>query len=207
MPRSRTQLILFSMSAAFFALQFLPHHVTRLHDFFSSLYPLFAGYVFVALVLGLFTAVVMWLCARDNDSRLRRRSWCATLAIICCTGIGLSVASVVYARGLPVGSFSSPFDQELWSARSSSQYISADITARQKMLGDVIRTIVVNGNKQDILDKLGPSESDGYFSSSGRDLIYRTGPQRDSLFAIDSEWLLIWFDSTGHTSRYEIRSD
>ena len=74
------------------------------------------------------------------------------------------------------------------------------------MLGDVIRKIVANGNKQEIIAKLGPSENDDYFSSSGRDLLYHMGPQRDYI-SIDSEWLLIWFDSSGRTSRYEIWSD
>lgn len=75
------------------------------------------------------------------------------------------------------------------------------------MLGDVVHRVVSEGTRDEIIAKLGPSEDDGYLSSSGRDVIYCTGPQRNSSFAIDNEWLLIWFDSDGHTSRYEIRSD
>lgn len=40
-----------------------------------------------------------------------------------------------------------------------------------------------------------------------RDLKIIDGPQRGSLFAIDNELLLIWFDDQGRTLRYEIRSD
>ena len=75
------------------------------------------------------------------------------------------------------------------------------------MLGDVVRKVVVNGTKDNIVAQLGPSEDSEYFESTGRDLIYWTGPQRDSPFAIDSEWLLIWVDPNGRVSRYEILSD
>lgn len=99
------------------------------------------------------------------------------------------------------------FDQRLWAEAPSSAYVANDITNRQKMLGDVIRTVVRNNHKESIIKTLGPSEDPDYFASSGRDLIYRTGPQRDSMFAIDSEWLLLWFGADGRVSRYEVWSD
>lgn len=46
-----------------------------------------------------------------------------------------------------------------------------------------------------------------YFQSTGRDLIYITGPERDSLFGIDSEWLLIWLDENGIYKRHAIVTD
>jgi len=42
---------------------------------------------------------------------------------------------------------------------------------------------------------------------TGRDLIYVLGPQRDSYFTIDSEWLLIWLDKKGRFARYTIAND
>ena len=70
-----------------------------------------------------------------------------------------------------------------------------------------IRNVIKGGDKASIIAQLGPSEDDDYFASSGRDLIYCTGPQRDSLVRIDSERLLVWLDEQGKTEKYEIRTD
>jgi hypothetical protein len=121
-------------------------------------------------------------------------------------GFLCSFAATAYARGLPTGSFTKQFDQHLWLS-GASQNVRGDITERQKMLGEVVRRVVVNGTKDNIVAQLGPSEDSGYFESTGRDLIYYIGRERDSAFSIDSEWLLIWFDSGGRTSRYEIWAD
>lgn len=208
MRLARGQMMLLGSVAVFFALQFLPHHFTPLHNSpFGFFYPLLAALLGLTILLSTFVTAVMWLSTGDPESKLRRRNWCATFALMLATGVVVSIGNAAYARGMPTGSFVKQFDQQIWAAPASSQFTKGDITDRQKMLGDVVRQIVINGTKDDIVAKLGPSEDDGYFSSSGRDLIYCTGPQRDSVFAIDSEWLLIWFDSDGRTSRYEIWSD
>lgn len=54
---------------------------------------------------------------------------------------------------------------------------------------------------------LGTSLDTPYFQSTGRDLIYVTGPERDSLFSIDSEWLLIWVDENGIYKRHAVVTD
>ena len=51
---------------------------------------------------------------------------------------------------------------------------------------------------------LGPPSDDSPWKS---DLVYVTGPERDSLFAIDSEWLLIDLDEQGRFHRYRIATD
>lgn len=208
MRLARGQMMLIGAVAVFFALQLLPHHFTRLFTGpFGFSYPLLAALVGLAILMSMAVAAVMWLLARDPESRLRRRNWCATFLLMLSIGVALSVASSAYARGLPTGSFVKHFDQRVWAAPASSQFIQGDITDRQKMLGDVIRQVVNGGTKENTIAKLGPSEDDRYFLSSGRDLIYCMGPQRDSAFGIDSEWLLIWFDADGRISRYEIWSD
>lgn len=201
------QLRILKLAAAFFLLQFLPHHFTKLHEVFSFFYPLLALLVFCVTTVGAVVAGIMWMSARETESKLVRGNWFATLAFTFAIGIGVSIASAAYGGGLPTGSFTMQFDQLLWSDSSSAAHVSGDITPRQKMLGSVVRHIVENGQKQDIIEQLGPSEDDGYFASSGRDLIYCTGPQRDSPMPIDNEWLLIWFDSSGRTARYEVWSD
>lgn len=99
------------------------------------------------------------------------------------------------------------FDHECWIDPSSTDYVTGDITARQKMLADVVYTVMPRKNRAEIENLLGPSLETSYFNSTGRDLIYILGPQRDAIFAIDSEWLLIWFDDYDQFSRYEIVCD
>ena len=207
MPLARGHVMLLGTAGLFFALQLLPHHFTRLHNSpFGFFYPLLAVLVGLLIMIAGAITFVMWISTRDDESKLQYRNWFATFALMSTAAITLSLSSAAYARGLPTGSFAKDFDQQLWATPSSSEYVNGDITERQKMLGDAVQTIVVNGSKQKIIDTLGQSEGDGYFSSSGRDLIYCMGPQRDS-FPIDDEWLLIWFDSKGRTTRYEIWAD
>ena len=54
---------------------------------------------------------------------------------------------------------------------------------------------------------LGSSLDTPYFASSGRDLIYLLGRERDSMFLVDSEWLLNWLDSSGRFERYQVWTD
>lgn len=192
----------------FFALQMLPHWFTPLlNNPFAFFYPLVAALIGLFLLFATAITLLMWVLTRTPDSKARRRNWFTTFVCSLIIGIGLAVVSAAYARGLPTGSFRKPFNQQAWKTPTSSEFVRGDITERQKMLGDVVTSFVVDGDKETILAQLGPSENDVYFESSGRDLIYCTGPQRDSFFPIDNEWLLIWFDAKGLTARYEIRSD
>ncbi|MDD2990459.1 MAG: hypothetical protein PHI64_16080 [Zoogloea sp.] len=67
--------------------------------------------------------------------------------------------------------------------------------------------ISLNKSRDEIESMLGPSMDTPYFQSTGRDLIYATGPQRDSVFGLDSEWLLIWLDEQGAYKRHAIVTD
>jgi len=60
------------------------------------------------------------------------------------------------------------------------------------MLVDVVKNILPGRTRAEIEEILGPSLETSYFKSTGRDLIYGLGPQRDSYFSIDSEWLLTY---------------
>ena len=75
------------------------------------------------------------------------------------------------------------------------------------MLKDVVEKILPGKNKQEIESALGPSLETGYFRSLDKDLIYYLGPERDGLFNIDSEWLLIWVDENDKFERYMIAND
>ena len=85
--------------------------------------------------------------------------------------------------------------------------MGGDISARQKMLGDVVKKVLPGHDRRALEDLLGPSLETPYFADTGRDMIYRLGMERDSMFGVDSEWLLIWLDDSGRFERYEIRTD
>ena len=53
---------------------------------------------------------------------------------------------------------------------------------------------------------LGPLLDTPYFRSTGRDMIYMNGPEREA-FALDSAWLLIWIDESGRFARFRIAID
>lgn len=75
------------------------------------------------------------------------------------------------------------------------------------MLKEVIEKILPGKSRQEIESALGPSIEISYFRELDKDLIYYLGPERDGLFNIDSEWLLIWMDEDGNFRRYMIVND
>jgi len=75
------------------------------------------------------------------------------------------------------------------------------------MLADIASSVLPGRGRAELENVLGPSLETPYFKSTGRDLIYMLGPQRDSYFTMDSEWLLIWLDKNGRFERYAIATD
>jgi hypothetical protein len=144
---------------------------------------------------------------RAEPSKPRHRA----LFLIACVGVA-SFALVFgltrsLPRALPTGSHLQQFDRSSWQEPRSADPVENDITPRQKMLADVVRSVLPGRTRAELEEALGPSLDTLYFASTGRDLIYVLGPQRDSFFAIDSEWLLIWLDKNGRFERYAIAND
>jgi len=137
-------------------------------------------------------------------------AWPRVIGYIALSGIAASTISIVISNLLPAtlpsGSYERPFDRGTWADPASANYVEGDITPRQKMLADVVSKLP-GKNRSTLEAMLGSSLETGYFKDSGRDLIYVTGPQRDSFFAIDSEWLLIWLDERGNYKRHAIFTD
>ena len=144
-----------------------------------------------------------------------RRTWPAwsakARALASLLGSGLLAALIIVLIGrfvhgsLPTGSYARKFDERSW--KTSPPYVAGDITPRQKMLGDVVEHRLVGKTRLQIEAMLGSPLETSYFEETGRDLIYMTGPERDTPFSIDSEWLLIWLDENGEFQRYAIYRD
>jgi hypothetical protein len=144
-----------------------------------------------------------------HDRPLTRRH--RAFVLIACVGV-TSFASAVGLlrtpqRPLPTGSHLQSFDRAVWRDPNSAEYVKGDIAPRQKMLADVVKNVLPGLTRAELEELLGPSLETPYFKNEGRDLIYRLGPQRDSYFTIDSEWLLIWLDDAGRFKRYDIAND
>ena len=174
---------------------------------------LFSLTLSLMLVIPLLVLLALWGTAALVISRVRKRPIgprSKTAGRIALAGLSVFAAFMVLANVLPSllpsGSYDRQFDREAWLDPESANYTSGDITPRQKMLAEVVKRLP-GLHRAEIEKMLGPTLETAYFQSTGRDLIYITGPERDSLFAIDSEWLLIWLDENGIYKRHDIVTD
>lgn len=192
------------VNGVIYSLQLLPHWCTGLLFTWSIFYGLLAFGAFGLIFLAVLITLVLWIREPYPSERKRLRTACLTFALMAGTAILFTLVNGLLARGLPVGSFVKSFNSEAWTAELSCHFVSGDITPRQKMLGDAIRTVVRNGTREEIRAQLGPPV-EGRLTEN--DWTYITGPQRDSPFPIDSEWLSIWFDDAGRVERWQVWSD
>ncbi len=75
------------------------------------------------------------------------------------------------------------------------------------MLGDLVSKHLLGKNRNEIIAMLGEPSSKMDPDGPGPSLSYPTGFERSSYMRIDSEWLLIYFDSSGKAIRYTIGVD
>jgi hypothetical protein len=171
---------------------------------FSLSLPLVVLVVLLLVIWSVGAAVVSRIKKQPLGKASRMVGHIAFAAVLSFTGF--LVASYSVPDSLPSGSHLAPFERALWLDPTSAEYVQGDITPRQKMLAAVVAQLP-GRSREEVGQMLGSSLDTSYFQASGRDLIYITGPQRDSFFAIDSEWLLIWLDDTGKFERYAIVND
>lgn len=173
----------------------------------SFWYRLIATLGLVALIVFAIAAALFGLAAKTRWpvwSQKARRGAALAGASVATVAVVVLVAGFVHGP-LPTGSRASRFDTLAW--RTSPAFGAGDITPRQKMLADVVEQVLPGKSRKEIEAALGPSEDTDYFAETGRDLIYMTGPERDTIFSIDSEWLLIWLDDSGRFEHYAIVRD
>lgn len=165
----------------------------------------------LGLMLGTALAGLWLWLSKSTVVRERCRRWGLTLALLLVAGLVSGFSSILLKRGLPYGAFLRSFDRTAWCDDSAANWVAGDLTPRQKMLGAVVRNVLKPGGlaatREEIVAQLGPPEGEETLVSTGRDLSYRLGPQHDSMFAIDDDWLLIWLDDAGRFQRFEIRPD
>ena len=146
-----------------------------------------------------------WLRGKPRFSFVRAPLVASSLSLVAFILVLVVARSV--SGALPTGSYESQFNSTIWQATESAQWVETGITARQGMLGDVVENVLPGTNREEIERLLGTTRDTPYFRSTGRDMIYLLGPERDSLFVLDSEWLLIWLNDGGEFERFEVRVD
>jgi hypothetical protein len=166
---------------------------------------------FVLLVLiavGCWGAIGLFMSrARNSPHKPKHRSMLGVSVIgLLLFGSAYGISAAI--RGaLPSGSHLQRFDSAQWKDEAASESAGGDISVRQKMLGDVVGNVLPGRDRRELEEMLGPSLDTLYFANTGRDLIYLLGRERDSMFGVDSEWLLIWLDASGRFERYQVWTD
>jgi len=120
------------------------------------------------------------------------------IIIFCLTACG--------SQELPEGSFEKLFTPEEWKSQASLNMDEFGITNRQKMLGDLVENHFSGKSRSALINMLGAPAKKMDPDGIGPKLSYPTGPER-SYFRIDSEWLIISFDSNNILSYYNVRND
>lgn len=206
---ARRLVVVFAL-VVYFGLLLLPEWWPAL-----SATPAYFGYVLtfpwvllVLIALGCWGAVGLHVSRRRNSPRQAKHRSMLTFSIggllLFASAYGLSAA---IRGGLPSGSHLQRFDSAQWKHETASEPADGDISVRQKMLGDVVGNVLEGRSRREVEAMRGPPLETWYFASTGRDLIYLRGRERDSMFGVDSEWLLIWLDGSGRVERYEVRTD
>ena len=91
------------------------------------------------------------------------------------------------------------FDAKAWRERSLDQGV--EWPTRLRMIDDLIGERRLDGlSRSEVLALLGPRDETGKWKDW--DLVYWLGPERGPI-GIDSEWLVIKFDSSGRVASYE----
>ena len=140
------------------------------------------------------------------DSRTTRRLWIWSAVIVSTVlAAALMVAAYVAANG-PVQDYAHriAFDSARW--RSAAQDGDPMWPTRLRMVDDLLAGGHLEGlTREQVQAMLGPADSTDKWPDWN--LVYHLGPERGSVFRIDSEWLVIRFASTGTVAEYRIVRD
>lgn len=165
------------------------------------------------LVLMMLATITVWSLIALISARLRRRepgpraqgAVRFTLAGLIPLLIYLLAAPMLPDR-LPTGSYLSDFDHTAWLDENSTRYMQGDITSRQKMLADAVSRLPGH-NREEVIALLGPPLDTRFLKKNDSDLLYPLGPQRDTFWGMDMEFLRVAFDASDTVTGYEIVTD
>ena len=131
-----------------------------------------------------------------TEDKQVNRSWIWVVFLLLVVVILLVLAAV-----LPAGE---PFDSNTWKRAQAGQD-EVSIETRFQMAESLVASgLLIGMARSEVIALVGNDPGSGYFKGS---LAYELGPQRNSYFAIDSDWLVIQFDGDDRVVEVRIRSD
>jgi hypothetical protein len=96
------------------------------------------------------------------------------------------------------------FDAKAWQDRSADA--GRDWPTRLRMVDSLIDRRLLDGRtRPQIVELLGPTDDTAKWRDW--DLVYHLGPERKSLFRIDSEWLVIRLGASRTVESYRVVAD
>jgi hypothetical protein len=117
---------------------------------------------------------------------------------------GLGTANFVLVPSAEDYSHRTTFDPRVWRERSLDN--DPSWPTRLRMVDDLIAAKRLDGLGRDqVISLLGAADKTSKWQDW--DSVYWLGPERRSLFRIDSEWLVIRFDEAGRVATYRIVGD
>jgi len=129
------------------------------------------------------------------------------MMIVATVGARRNVTAVLLLGFVLVGcdhSAALPFDAATWQKGEVGVTSSQDAPRRRMADSLVADRVLIGQTKVQVERMLGPATKTSKFSDYG--LVYWLGPER-SFMSIDSEWLVIAFDSAGVATDAEVIRD
>ena len=108
---------------------------------------------------------------------------------------------------LPSGSYELIFVSSVWKKSETAKWREGEDSVRQQMLGSLINENLAGKSREQVINLLGSPSTKMDPDGEGPSLSYPTGPQRESYFGVDYEWLIIQFDSKNNYKSYYLASD
>jgi hypothetical protein len=138
----------------------------------------------------------------SSDARSRK----IIFAIVALFGL----CSLFFVWVWPVHTFLSSYDRPPSIQFESAKWKNKSLEEsghpiRIQMIDDLMKSRVLDGmSKAQVLHLLGEADNEGYFKDW--DMVYWLGPERSPI-SIDSEWLVIRFDSEEKVLEYKTARD
>jgi len=140
--------------------------------------------------------------APHRPSTTRYVAWSIGALVVILLAIGFTAYRYfTRVQGLPRLSF----DSSVWKSTPSSASLPGGAT-RQRMVDDLLWDHPLTGlTRTEVEAIIGTADTTAYFREY--DMVYHLGPERGSLFPIDSEWLVIKLDAAGRVIEARLRTD
>lgn len=186
-------IIVLLYSLIFPILYFFPQLNESIGLFFYLASPLFAIIIIVGSITSVFYLVMFFIKKRNISHTIRFSCYLFLLSFL------VFPTTFLFPKPLPTGSFELSFSENIWK---NNEF--AEITNRQKMLGDLINNILPGKNENEIIQLLGKP----YYRDNKNYIIgYELGAERDIFLRLDSEWLEISFDENGNYRKSSVNVD